>query len=176
MSDDRTTPMAPDDPARQLSVVDPDDPALEHVGVVTDTYTFLLSGGDTGGRYALIDMLVPPHGGPPLHRHDFEEMFHVLAGEVEVTFRDRTVTARTGMTVNIPARAPHHFINATDEDARLLCMVTPPGLDEYFRQFGDPLPSRTSPAPRLDPDELQTRLTDAEPLAARYHIQNLPPQ
>jgi hypothetical protein len=52
----------PDDPNRKLSVVEPDDPALRHVAVVGGTYTILLSGRDTAGRYCLIDMLVPPAG------------------------------------------------------------------------------------------------------------------
>jgi hypothetical protein len=50
------------------------DPALPHVAVVGDVYTILVSGRRSGGRYALIDMYVPPGGGPPPHRHDFEEM------------------------------------------------------------------------------------------------------
>ena len=33
--------------------------------MVGDTYTILISGEDTAGRYALIDMLVPAGGGPP---------------------------------------------------------------------------------------------------------------
>lgn len=170
-----TTHIAPDDPTRQLAAVHPDDPDLQHVGVVSDTYTILMSGADTGGRYALLDMLVPPGGGPPPHRHDFEEMFHVLDGEVVVSFRDQQVTAAAGMTVNIPARAPHHFTNESDRDARLLCMVSPPGLDQYFAAFGDPLPSRTAPAAQLSPDQLQHRLAEAAPLAQRYRIENLPP-
>jgi len=44
-----------------------------------------VSGEQTGGRYSLIDMLVPPSGGPPPHRHDFEEMFTILDGEIELT-------------------------------------------------------------------------------------------
>ena len=36
--------------------------------MVGDTYTILLSGEDTDGRYCLIDMLVPPGGGPGPHR------------------------------------------------------------------------------------------------------------
>ncbi len=168
--------LGPDDENRKLSLVDPDDPALQHVGVVTDTYTILLTGADTAGRYALLDMLVPPGGGPPLHRHDFEEMFHVMDGEIVVTFRDETVTAKTGTTVNIPALAPHHFTNKSDRPARLLCMVSPPGLDQYFAAFGVPLPSRTAPAPKQSGDELQKALADAQPLAHRYRIQNLPPQ
>ena len=167
--------MSPDDLSRDLVLVHADDPGLTHLGVVSDTYTILVTGADTDGRYSMIDMLIPPGGGPPPHRHDFEEMFHVLSGEIEVTFRDRTVVAAAGATVNIPARAPHHFHNSSTGPARVLCMVTPPGLDEYFAAFGDPLPSRTSPAPQLSEDELQKRLLAAAPLAAQHHIENLPP-
>src|ERR1700712_934297 len=92
-----------DDLARQMSVVRPDDPALPHVSVVGDTYTILLSGKQTAGRFALIDMHVPPGGGPPPHRHDFEEMFQVLEGEVEVMFRGAKQIATAGTLVNIPA-------------------------------------------------------------------------
>ena len=67
-------PIPPDDPARKLAAASPDrDESLEHLGVVGDTYTILLSGRDTAGRYTLIDMHVPPGGGPPPHRHDFED-------------------------------------------------------------------------------------------------------
>jgi mannose-6-phosphate isomerase-like protein (cupin superfamily) len=72
-----------DDLERQLHVVDADSADAPHVGVVGDTYTILVSGRDTAGRYSAIDMLVPPGGGPPPHRHDFEEMFTVLEGAVE---------------------------------------------------------------------------------------------
>jgi len=34
-----------------------------------------VTGKDTAGRYSLIDMYVPPAGGPPPHRHAFEESF-----------------------------------------------------------------------------------------------------
>src|SRR6202165_2207343 len=60
---------------------------VRHIGVVGDTYTILLSGKDTAGQFCLIDMHVPPGGGPPPHRHDFEETFTLLEGELEVTFR-----------------------------------------------------------------------------------------
>jgi quercetin dioxygenase-like cupin family protein len=122
----------PDDPTRELTLADPEDPALVHLAVVGDTYTFLVTGTDTAGRYALIDMLIPPGGGPPPHRHDFEEMFHVLEGEIEVTLREATSTAGTGVTVNIPANAPHRFHNATESPVRLLCLVSPRGWRSTF--------------------------------------------
>jgi len=67
----------PDDPTRKLSIINPDDPALRHVSVLGDTYTILLSGAETAGRYCLIDMNVPHCGGPGPHRHDFDEHGHV---------------------------------------------------------------------------------------------------
>src|SRR5471030_646179 len=83
-----------DDPTRMAAVARPDDDqTLPHWGVVGDTYTILISGDETAGRYTLIDMHVPTGGGPPPHRHDFEEMFSVLEGAVEVTVRGETTTA-----------------------------------------------------------------------------------
>src|ERR1700733_6184707 len=98
MSTHMTIP--PDDGHRALTVADPDNDELRHVVVGGGTYTILIGGEDTNGRYALIDMLIPAGGGPPPHRHEFEEMFHVLEGEVEVTLREETSNAHTGETVN----------------------------------------------------------------------------
>jgi quercetin dioxygenase-like cupin family protein len=68
----------PDDPQRNLTIAKSDSQNLPHIGLVGNTYTILLTGKDTAGRYCLIDMHVPPGGGPPPHRHDFEESFTVL--------------------------------------------------------------------------------------------------
>jgi quercetin dioxygenase-like cupin family protein len=65
--------------------------------------------GTTVGRYSLIDMHIPPGGGPPPQRHDFEESFTLLEGEIEAPFRGEKVVVRAGETINIPANAPHSF-------------------------------------------------------------------
>jgi mannose-6-phosphate isomerase-like protein (cupin superfamily) len=83
-----TSPLAADDPTRELAIARSDDEALVHLAVVGDTYTVLLSGEQTDGRFAILDMLIPPGGGPPPHRHNFEECFRVLAGSIEVHLRD----------------------------------------------------------------------------------------
>src|SRR6266853_6508320 len=135
----------PDDANRKLTVADPDDPKLRHVSVAGGTYTILVSGEQTGGRYCLVDMLVPAGGGPPPHRHDFEEMFTLLEGELEFTFRGESYTVRAGSTVNVPANAPHAFKNVSGKTARMLCMCTPAGQDEFFLAVGFPVEGRTSP-------------------------------
>src|SRR5580658_2598356 len=111
----------PDDPLRELAI--PDEKSL-HVGVVGNTYTILLTGKDTRGRFCLIDMHVPPGGGPPPHRHDFEESFTLLGGEIEITFRGVKSVLRAGETANIPANAPHQFQNKTTAGAPSLHLLT----------------------------------------------------
>jgi quercetin dioxygenase-like cupin family protein len=156
-------------PGRELAVARPDDPALTHLAVVGDTYTVLLSGEQTAGRFAMIDMLVPPGGGPPPHFHDFDECFRVLEGAIEVQVGDLApVVLDVGETANIPANAPHNFRNAGTVPARLLCTVVPAGLEKYFAEFGDPVPARTSPAPTLTDAEREERVRKAIAKAPEY--------
>ncbi len=162
-----------DDPARSLTSAQADSPKLPHVGVVGDTYTILLTGKDTAGRYCLIDMHVPPGGGPPPHRHDFEESFTVLAGEIEATFRGKTSTVRAGEVINIPANAPHQFQNKSQDAARLLCLCSPAGQEEFFLEIGVPVPTRTTPPPKADPGEQEALRTKLATLAPKYKTELL---
>jgi len=164
----------PDDPQRNLALARPNqDKTLPHIGLVGDTYTILLTGEDTAGRYCLIDMLVPPGGGPPPHRHDFEEMFTVLEGDIEVTFRDAKSVVRAGETGNIPANAPHEFHNKTERPARLLCLCSPAGQEEFFRAVGVPVASRTAPPPKLNAAARAAFKAKAEALAPQYRAELL---
>jgi quercetin dioxygenase-like cupin family protein len=166
----------PDDPRRRLAIARPDeDQALPHLGVVGDTYTILLTGEDTAGRYTLIDMHVPPGGGPPPHRHDFEEMFTVLEGEVALTFRGEHLVARAGQTVNVPANAPHGFTNASSRPARLLCICSPAGQENFFLAVGAPVATRTEPPPELDEAAKAAFIARSAALAPLYRTQLLGP-
>ena len=127
-----STPVPPDDPSRAVASHSVGDDTATVVHIVGDTYTILISGHDTAGQFTLIDMVIPPGGGPPPHRHEFEETFSVLAGEIEVTCRDATVTVGAGVSANIPANAPHNFGNNGDADAHLLCTCSPAGQDDFF--------------------------------------------
>src|SRR2546430_17136974 len=135
-----TSTIPPDDLQRRLALARPtEDQNLPHMGLAVVAYTTLLTGEDPAGRYYLIDMLVPPGGGPPPHRHDFEEMFTILEGEIEVTFRGNKSVVRAGETANIPANAPHFFRNSSRAPARLLCMCSPSGQEKFFMEVGDPV-------------------------------------
>ena len=169
-------PVPPDDRSRKLTVARPDkDQSLPHIGLVGDTYTILVTGEDTAGKYTLIDMHVPPGGGPPPHRHDFEEMFTVLDGEVQVTFRGETLVARAGETINVPANAPHAFTNSGQTPSRLLCMCAPAGQEQFFTLVGQPVTARTEAPPPLDPAAQAAFIARSKALAPEYKTELLPP-
>jgi len=159
----------PDDLSRNLTLAGPDEDAkLKHVALAGDIYTMLLTGEDTAGKFCLIDMQIPPGGGPPPHRHDFEETFSVLEGECVVTFRGKKVTVRAGETANVPANAPHFIHNYSDKTAHVMCTCAPAGQDAFFLAVGTPVPSRTSPVPTLSDSEVAAQRAKAKELAPQY--------
>jgi hypothetical protein len=60
------TAISADDLARRSTFAQSDDQNLPHIGLVGDTYTILVAGKDTHGRYCLIEMHIPAGGGQPL--------------------------------------------------------------------------------------------------------------
>jgi quercetin dioxygenase-like cupin family protein len=167
-------PVPSDDLERKLTVSNANtDKSLPHIGLVGDTYTITISGEDTADRFCLVDMHIPPGGGPAPHRHDFEETFILLEGEVDTTFRGKKSTARAGDTINIPANAPHQFHNASDKPARLLCICSPAGQEKFFQEVGVPVATRTSPPPKLDEKQQKEFMEKAKALAPKYRTELL---
>lgn len=166
--------LAPDDLHRNLMLARPDeDQNLPHLGVVGDTYTILLTGKDTAGRLCLIDMHIPPGGGPPPHRHDFEETFLLLEGELETTFRGVKSVVRLGETLHVPANAPHQFHNTSEHPVRLLCLCSPSGQEDFFLEVGVPVKTRTAAPPKLDEAAQAAFKAKSEALASKYRTELL---
>ena len=138
-----------------------------------DTYTILLTGKDTADRYCLIEMHIPPGGGPPPHRHDFEESFTVTEGELEATFRGGRLIIRAGETISIPANAPHRFHNGSGKPVRLLCICSPAGQEEFFMALGVPVAGRTTTPPPLDEAAQAAFKAKAEAHAPKYRTELL---
>jgi quercetin dioxygenase-like cupin family protein len=121
----------------------------------------------------VIDMHIPPGGGPPPHRHDFEEAFILLEGEIEATFRGKKSVVLAGDTVNIPANAPHQFHNASSKPTRLLCICSPAGQENFFREVGTPVATRTTPPPKLDERQQAEFVQRVMALAPKYRTELL---
>ena len=102
--------------------------------------------------------------GPPPHIHHREdETFYVVEGEVTVSVGDRTITATPGTMVFLPRGIPHTFAIESDQ-ARMLVIVTPAGLEGWFKEFSVPAAAMTLP-PADEPaySEVQ-RMFEAAPL------------
>jgi mannose-6-phosphate isomerase-like protein (cupin superfamily) len=167
-------PIPPDDLQRHITLAQPDkDQNLPHIGIVGDTYTILFTGDDTNGRFGLIDMRIPSGGGPPPHRHDFEETFMMLEGELDVTFRSKKSTVHAGDTVNIPSNAPHQFHNGSGQPVRLLCLCSPSGLENFFQEVGVAVATRATAPPKLSAEARAEFKAKSFALSPRYRIELL---
>jgi len=165
--------LPPDDLTRSLVLASSDDASHPHIGMVGDTYTILLGGKDTAGRFCLIDMHIPPGGGPGPHRHDFEETFILMEGELEFVFRGETKIARAGETVHIPANAPHVFRNASSSPTLLFCLCSPAGQEEFFLALGIPVKGRTEAPPKPTSEQADAFRRRAAELAPKYKTELL---
>ncbi len=144
------------------------------VSVVGDTYRILISGQDTAGAFATIDMLIPPGGGPGPHAHaNFEESFYVIEGEINVKSEFGTYTATKGSFITIPkGGVVHGFTNKTQQTAHLLCTVVPAGLEAFFEEIGQPVDAgQFLPPPPFD----EATSKHLQAIAEKYGQQVYPP-
>ncbi|GAB4043517.1 cupin domain-containing protein [Spirosoma litoris] len=144
------------------------------VSVGGSTYRILVSGKDTEGAFATIDMLVPPGGGPGPHAHaNFEESFYVVEGEIEVRSEFGKYAATKGSLITIPkGGVVHGFKNKTEQTAHLLCTVVPAGLESLFEEIGQPVaPGQFLPPPLLD----AATIKQLQAIAEKHGQQVFPP-
>ena len=133
--------------------------------VVGDTYRIVIGSEQTRGVYALIDMLIPPKGGPGPHSHaTFQETFYIMDGEIKLITKEKVFTATKGSYVNIPFNGPaHRFTNETNEKSHILCFITPAGMEKMFIEIGKPVAADTLlPIPQMTPEELKRLQSIAE--------------
>ena len=166
--------LPPDDLNRALTLAQLSKPqSLPHIGLVGDTYTITVTGEETAGRFTVIDMHIPPGGGPPPHRHGFEETFILLEGEMEATFRGQKLLVKAGDTIHIPANAPHQFKNISAQPVRVICICSPAGQENFFMEVGVPVETRTTPPPKLNEEQQAEFLKKAIQLAPKYRTEFL---
>jgi quercetin dioxygenase-like cupin family protein len=100
---------------------------MNMIGPDTLAKHVLADAGNTGDRYALVSLTLPPyHPGLPLHTHpENAEGCYVVAGTLAVTQGDATVTLTPGAAAHIPAGVVHSLWNPTAAPTIVLLIYTP---------------------------------------------------
>jgi mannose-6-phosphate isomerase-like protein (cupin superfamily) len=116
----------------------------EFVGAIGLGIYVKMTGADTNGAYSLFEYVVPVGlGGPPTHIHSREdELFICITGRVRVELDGQEHILSSGSALLMPRGVPHMFHNPFDEETRVIAVVSPPGLEEYYRALSQLPPGR----------------------------------
>lgn len=108
-------------------------------------FSFLLDINQTEGAFTLIYCYLRKGGEPPAHLHRNEqETFYILNGEIRYYIGEKTFIAKEGDVVSIPKDVPHLFKLVT-ETAKAILLITPSGLETFFKEFSIPAQSLELP-------------------------------
>ena len=126
-----------------------------------------LSGKDTGGAYCLLEVGLAPGMAVPRHTHTREdEVYFVLAGELEATVGDETFVLRPGDTLLAPRDVPHELRNSGTSENHFLLVFSPSGFEELITATAVPAPDNAV-APIKPP---KVAIQKVHELAAKYGI------
>lgn len=115
------------DPGTTRSV--PVDPQPYDAGTVR----FLATSEQTGGRFAVLELVEQGGYMTPPHRHDhMDESFHVLEGVLRVSLAGSTVDYGPGSFVLIPRGVVHAQGSASDQPVRVVMTLVPGGFEAFF--------------------------------------------
>jgi mannose-6-phosphate isomerase-like protein (cupin superfamily) len=99
----------------------------------------------TGGRYAALEVWARKGFAAPLHvHHNEDEFFIVMSGEVRVRHGEEVIEAVPGSFVYGPRGVPHSFA-IDSEEAKILLLFGPGGVEGFFRDGGKPAGSAGLP-------------------------------
>ena len=111
-----------------------------------------VAGEQSGGLVTVIEGVVE-RGGPPLHVHEGEdEVVLVLEGELTYQVGDQRGVLAAGGLLWFPRAVPHAVANLSGRPSRFLTIVTPAGIEAFFRAQRDylaSLPPGTAADPRV---------------------------
>jgi mannose-6-phosphate isomerase-like protein (cupin superfamily) len=96
---------------------------------------------DSGTPYSLTEWdLQAGYKGPPIHiHHDTDEGFYVMEGHASFVLDGVTTVGKPGTHVFVPQGHSHSFWNAGVRPTKFLCVITPAGFEQYFRELADRL-------------------------------------
>jgi mannose-6-phosphate isomerase-like protein (cupin superfamily) len=90
---------------------------------------FLFQGEAYGASVSAFIVEFAPGGGPPLHRHPYEEVFIIQEGHASFTVAGEPVEVGAGTVLVVPGMTPHRFVNASDGPLKLVSIHPRPRIE-----------------------------------------------
>jgi quercetin dioxygenase-like cupin family protein len=101
-------------------------------------HSWLVREREVGDGFLLFEDTVEPGKRTPLHVHpEADETFYLLAGSILLHVGGTETELRAGGVAVIPRQVPHAFM-ARSDGARMLCLHTPGGGEEFYRTASEP--------------------------------------
>ena len=111
--------------------------------------TMLCEARETGGAWSLFEEEVPFGMGPPAHRHDWDEAYYILAGEIDFEIDGQSVRASSGDFSYLPRNTVHGFKGASEAAAKVLIFAAPAHGSEFFHEINDEVGSLPDDASKI---------------------------
>ena len=142
-----------------------------HIAVAGDINTIVASKEDTGRTYSFIEAKVFPGGGPAPHIQTREhEGFYVIEGQLIFKVDKQRIDAKPRTFVNVPPNVLHSFKNETNEIAKLIIILSPPGMEQLFIEIGMEVSDINIKPPPFTNEQIQKLPT----LASKYGMEIKP--
>ena len=118
-------------------------------------FDYKVTSDDSSGDLAALEVTIPPRTLVKPHNHSREDEFTVvLDGTVMARVGDQVVEAGAGASLVKPRGTPHAMWNTGPEPARVLEVLSPGGLEDYFEELAPVLRDK---APAATYDALAAR-------------------
>jgi quercetin dioxygenase-like cupin family protein len=103
---------------------------------------------DTSNGLFVIEHMNLVNGGPPLHKHPYqEEYFYLISGEVRFALGDERVVLKAGDSVLGPRGIPHTFAAVEGKPSHMLIAFSPAGkMEDFLRATAVPNPPKQDAA------------------------------
>jgi quercetin dioxygenase-like cupin family protein len=109
----------------------------KHIALPGQINTIVATKEDTVGRYSFIECKIFPGAGPVPHIQTHEhEGFYLVEGQLTFTVDKERIEAKAGTFINVPPNVLHTFKNETDQIAKLITILSPPGMEQLFVEMG----------------------------------------
>lgn len=101
--------------------------------------TMKTDGKSTHDAYSMFEYAIPAEtSGPPPHIHTREdESFICIAGRLDVHLGGEDFVIEHGDYLFLPRNVVHTFKNSSTEEARVISVVSPAGLEAYYQALAD---------------------------------------